>query len=148
MPDKPLIFFLSEKIKSVNRRLLFAMVCYLVLLSLSLYVVLPVQTKEERYLLGFVLFVFAMLIFRTLLHAAKGDLAHARSSRYMDHGSLIKACMSDQELTGFICMLSACITNHSQSDTGGCVCAGRQSCIAGYSGIHMTRRAVLRKRRH
>jgi hypothetical protein len=74
MPDKPLIFFLSEKIKSVNRRLLFAMVCYLVLLSLSLYVVLPVQTKEERYLLGFVLFVFAMLIFRTLLHAAKGDL--------------------------------------------------------------------------
>ena len=74
MPDKPLLFLFFKKIKSTNRRLLFALICYVVLLGASLYVILPIQSKEERYLLGFILFVFTILIFRTLLHAAKGEL--------------------------------------------------------------------------
>ena len=74
MSDKSLLSPLFKKIKGANRRLLFSIACYILLLAASLYAVLPVHSKEERYLLGFVLFVFTMLIFRTVVHACKGDL--------------------------------------------------------------------------
>ena len=74
MSEKPLLSLLFEKVKGLNRRLVFAMACYIILLAVALYVVLPVRSDYERYLLGFVLFVFTMLIFRTLVHAKKGDL--------------------------------------------------------------------------
>ncbi len=74
MPSESPLSLIVRKIKTTNRRALFGILCYLVLLGIALYVLLPVRTSEERYLLGFVLFVFTVLIFRTLLHAAKGDL--------------------------------------------------------------------------
>jgi hypothetical protein len=50
------------------------LICYLALLGTALYVLLPVRTKEEGYLLGFVLFVFTLLIFKTLIHARDGNM--------------------------------------------------------------------------
>jgi hypothetical protein len=74
MSQKSVLSLLVEKVKSANRRALFGMVCYLALVGVALYVLLPIRTQEERYLLGFVLFIFCLLIFKTLIHARKGDL--------------------------------------------------------------------------
>jgi hypothetical protein len=74
MSQKSVLSLLIEKVKCANRRVLFAMVSYLALIGVALFVLLPVKTQEERYLLGFVLFIFCLLIFKTLIHARKGDL--------------------------------------------------------------------------
>jgi uncharacterized BrkB/YihY/UPF0761 family membrane protein len=69
MPEKPPMSFLREKLKTANRRLLAALACYAVLIAISLYVLLPARTYNDRFLLGIVLAVFAILIVKTLVHA-------------------------------------------------------------------------------
>lgn len=60
---------MREKIKSVDRRLAVAMICYAVLIGVVLAVFLPVRSANDRFLLGMVLLVFALLIVKTLAHA-------------------------------------------------------------------------------
>ena len=55
--------------KGTNRRLIIAMACYLVLILVALYGLLPVRTSNDRFVLGCVLLVFALLIVKTLVHA-------------------------------------------------------------------------------
>ena len=69
MAYKPLMALLRERVKTVNRRLLAAMACYLVLILVALYALLPIQSSQEGFLLGTVLFIFAILIIKTLVHA-------------------------------------------------------------------------------
>lgn len=45
------------------------MICYAILILIVLGVFLPVQSASDRFLLGMVLFVFALLIIKTLVHA-------------------------------------------------------------------------------
>jgi hypothetical protein len=61
--------WMREKIKHANRRLLIAMACYLVLVGVALYVLMPLRTKYDRMLLGIVWAVFTILIIKTLIHA-------------------------------------------------------------------------------
>ena len=63
---------LRERIKRLPSRLLLAMGCYLVLIAVGLYVLLPVQSREDRFLLGIFLTVFIILILKTIVHANKG----------------------------------------------------------------------------
>ena len=65
----PLLSVLREKMKRMNRRVCVAMACYGVLIAIALYGLLPIRTKEEKYILGLVLFIFALLISKTLFHA-------------------------------------------------------------------------------
>jgi len=60
-----------EKIKQLPARLLIALGCYLVLVIVGLYVLLPVRTQEDRFLLGIFLAVFAILALKTVIHANK-----------------------------------------------------------------------------
>jgi integral membrane sensor domain MASE1 len=60
---------LRGKLKTANRRLLGAMVCYAVLLAIALYALLPARSSNECFLVGMVLLVFALLIVKTLAHA-------------------------------------------------------------------------------
>lgn len=60
---------LREKIKTANRRLVGAMICYAVLIGIVLVEFLPAQSTSDRFLLGMLLFVFAFLIIKTLVHA-------------------------------------------------------------------------------
>ncbi len=69
MIRKLLLLLLREKGKSANRRLLAAMACYLVLIAIALYALLPIRSSQEKFLLGLVLCVFAILIVKTLAHA-------------------------------------------------------------------------------
>ena len=55
--------------KKINRRLLLAMACYLVLILIALYSLLPIRSSNEGFLLGLVLCIFAVLIIKTLAHA-------------------------------------------------------------------------------
>jgi hypothetical protein len=61
--------WIHEKIIHGNRRLLIAMACYLVLIGVALYALLPVRTKNDQFMLGIVLAVFALLIVKTIAHA-------------------------------------------------------------------------------
>jgi hypothetical protein len=54
-----------------KRRLLYAMICYLALIGVALYALLPIRTDDERKVLAMVLVVFTLLIIRTLAHAAE-----------------------------------------------------------------------------
>jgi len=56
-------------VKKVNRRLLTGLICYGVLIAIALYVLLPVRSSNEGFILGAVLFFFAFLILRTLIHS-------------------------------------------------------------------------------
>ncbi len=58
-----------EKIKQLPPRLLIALGCYLVLVIVGLYVLLPVRTQEDRFLLGIFLAVFAILAWKSIVHA-------------------------------------------------------------------------------
>jgi hypothetical protein len=60
---------MREKVRLANRRLLIAMTCYLVLIGIALYALLPARTKDDRFLLLIVLAVFTFLIIKTLAHA-------------------------------------------------------------------------------
>jgi len=64
-----LIALIGERLKEMNRRLLVAMACYLVLILIALYVLLPIRSSNEGFVLGVVLCVFALLIIKTLAHA-------------------------------------------------------------------------------
>lgn len=59
---------LRARLKGANRRLIVAMACYLVLILIALYGLLPVRTSNDRFVLGFVLLVFALLIVKTIVH--------------------------------------------------------------------------------
>jgi hypothetical protein len=61
--------WISEKIKTANRRLLIAMACYFVLIAAALYALLPVRTRDDKFMLGTVLLIFTLLIIKTLAHA-------------------------------------------------------------------------------
>jgi hypothetical protein len=52
------------------RRLLVAVACYAVLISIALYAFLPLTSSNDRFILGCVLLVFAVLIVKTIAHAA------------------------------------------------------------------------------
>ncbi len=60
---------IGERLKKMNRRLLVAMACYLVLILIALYALLPIRSSNEGFVLGVVLCVFALLIIKTLAHA-------------------------------------------------------------------------------
>ncbi len=52
-----------------NNRLLIAMVCYGILILAALYLLLPVRSSNETFILLIVLLVFALLIAKTLAHS-------------------------------------------------------------------------------
>jgi len=58
-----------EKIKNTKSRVLIAMACYCALILAALLSLLPVRSSQDRFLLGAVLSVFAILIIKTLVHA-------------------------------------------------------------------------------
>ena len=58
-----------EKIKNLNRKLLVALLCYFILILIALYLLLPVYTSYDSFLLGLVLCVFAILIVKTIIHS-------------------------------------------------------------------------------
>jgi ABC-type uncharacterized transport system permease subunit len=60
---------MREKLTPANRRLVIPMACYLVLVCAALHALLPVRTRDDRFLLGIVLVVFTILIIKTLAHA-------------------------------------------------------------------------------
>jgi len=45
------------------------MICYLILILIALYGLLPVRNSDDRFILGFVLLVLTLLIVKTLAHA-------------------------------------------------------------------------------
>jgi hypothetical protein len=69
-----MLSLLREKVKRANRRLLVAMACYLILILIALNVLLPVRSSQEGFLLGLVLFLFAILIVKTIAHAGDDKL--------------------------------------------------------------------------
>ena len=69
MVRKPLLLFLREKMSAANRRALIAMACYGILALIALIVLLPVRSSNEAFLLGLVLFIFAFLAIKTLVHS-------------------------------------------------------------------------------
>jgi len=69
MVPKALLSTLRGKISAAKRRLILAMVCYCILALIALFVLSPVRNSQERFLLGLVLFVFAFLAIKTLIHA-------------------------------------------------------------------------------
>jgi hypothetical protein len=52
-----------------NRRLIVALVCYLVLIVIALIAFLPVRTSHDRFILGLVLALFSILIVKTIAHS-------------------------------------------------------------------------------
>ena len=54
-----------------NRKLMIALACYLALILIALYGLLPVRTSNDRFVLGFVLCFFAILILKTIVHAVQ-----------------------------------------------------------------------------
>ena len=65
----PPLATLRAKLKGPSPRLFIALACYFVLILIALYGLLPVRTSDERFVLGFVLLVFALLIVKTIIHA-------------------------------------------------------------------------------
>ena len=62
---------LRDKIRRLPLRLLIALGCYGVLVSVGLYFLLPVRSREDGYLLGMFLALFAILAWKSILHANK-----------------------------------------------------------------------------
>ena len=69
MTQFPPLATLRAKLKGASPRLFIALACYFVLILIALYGLLPVRTSDERFVLGFVLLVFALLIVKTIVHA-------------------------------------------------------------------------------
>jgi hypothetical protein len=61
--------WMRNKLAAANRRLLIALTCYFVLIGVALYVLLPARTQNDSFMLLMVLFVFTILIVKTLAHA-------------------------------------------------------------------------------
>lgn len=59
--------------KKNNRRLIAAMICYGVLIMAALYLLLPVRSSNDAFLLGVLLLFFALLIIKTLVHSQDPD---------------------------------------------------------------------------
>ena len=59
--------------KTAKGRLFAAMACYAVLLAIALYTLLPVRSYHERFIVGAVFAVFALLIVKTIVHAHDED---------------------------------------------------------------------------
>ena len=59
--------------RRVNRRLLAAMICYGALILAALYVLLPIRTSNDAFVLVVFLLFFAVLIIRTLAHSQDPD---------------------------------------------------------------------------
>jgi hypothetical protein len=64
-----LLTMLYEKIRTSNGRLMAALACYAAIIAIALYAFLPIRSSQERFLLGGVLFVIALLILKTLVHS-------------------------------------------------------------------------------
>jgi cytochrome c-type biogenesis protein CcmE len=62
MPHKAWTLLLREKIKAANPRLLIAMFCYLVLILVAVFML-------QGFLRNIVLFFFAILIVKTIVHS-------------------------------------------------------------------------------
>jgi hypothetical protein len=69
MIGKQRVPLLRAKMATINSRLLIAMACYCILIFIALFALLPVRSSDEGFILGVVLFVFAILIIKTLVHA-------------------------------------------------------------------------------
>ena len=69
MVPRALLSNLRNKMSAKNRRLIAAMACYCVLAVIALLVLTPVRSSQEKFILGLVLFVFAFLAFKTLVHS-------------------------------------------------------------------------------
>jgi Ca2+/Na+ antiporter len=61
---------LSDFVRA-NRKLVIALACYLVLIVIALYSLLPARTSNDQFVLWFVLCFFAVLIIKTIIHAAQ-----------------------------------------------------------------------------
>jgi hypothetical protein len=55
--------------KKINPKLLIALICYGVLILAALYLLLPVRSSNESFILGVVLLIFALLIVKTIVHS-------------------------------------------------------------------------------
>jgi len=69
MTQFPPLATLRAKLKGASARLFIALACYFVLILIALYGLLPVRSSDVRFVLCFVLLVFAMLIVKTIIHA-------------------------------------------------------------------------------
>ena len=58
-----------ERLKRLPPRLWLALFCYGVLILVGLYVLLPVRSREDWFLLGMFLAVFAILMVKTIAHS-------------------------------------------------------------------------------
>jgi hypothetical protein len=56
-----------------HRKLMIALACYAVLIAIALYTLLPVHSSNDRFILGFVICFFAILIFKTIIQAADSN---------------------------------------------------------------------------
>jgi hypothetical protein len=66
---KSMLSNLRGKLNAFNRRLLIALACYGILALIALVVLSPARTSNERFLLGLVLFLFAFLAVKTIVHS-------------------------------------------------------------------------------
>ncbi|MDR1727554.1 MAG: hypothetical protein LBT74_06450 [Acidobacteriota bacterium] len=64
---------IKARLGAAGGRLCAALACYAVLLAAALCVLLPVRTSNERFLLGAVLAVFAILAAKTVAHSRDAD---------------------------------------------------------------------------
>lgn len=74
MNQPPLWRRLTTKLKNANRRLVVGMACYLVLILIALYGLLPARTSNDRFVLGLVLAVIALFIVKTIVHAGNDNI--------------------------------------------------------------------------
>jgi uncharacterized BrkB/YihY/UPF0761 family membrane protein len=73
MSQNSLLVRLSEKIKAAKGRFYAAIACYAFLLAIALYKLLPARSYHERFIVGAVLAIFALLIVKTIVHAHDED---------------------------------------------------------------------------
>jgi hypothetical protein len=50
-----------------NKKLIIGLGCYAVLIAIAVYALQPIRTSNDRFLLGFVLCFFAILIVKTII---------------------------------------------------------------------------------
>jgi hypothetical protein len=59
----------KEKNKKITSRAYLALACYGALVLVGLYVLLPARSREDQFLLGLFLAVFAILTVKTIAHS-------------------------------------------------------------------------------
>jgi len=55
-----------------NRKLIIGLGCYAVLIAAAVYALQPIRTSNDRFLMGFVLCFFAILIVKTMIRFFQG----------------------------------------------------------------------------